>query len=124
MLALAQGTADAAANSWNSENDSNLTRMITKGVLKDATGKALTKDDFRIVFKSDFLPEGPYAVLGSLPDDMKAAIKQAFLDMPKNDKAAFDALSDGKDKEFVPVEAKDFDAIIEMVKYNDAQRKS
>ncbi|MBA8838696.1 phosphonate ABC transporter substrate-binding protein [Ochrobactrum sp. RH2CCR150] len=124
VLALAQGTADAAANSWNSEDDSNLTRMISRGVLKDADGKALTKEDFRIVFKSDFLPEGPFSVLNSLPDQLKADIKQAFLDMPKKDKAGFDALSDGKDQEFVATEAKEYEPIIEMLKFNDKARKS
>ncbi|KAB2803523.1 phosphonate ABC transporter substrate-binding protein [Brucella anthropi] len=124
VLALAQGTADAAANSWNSENDSNLTRMVSRGVLKDADGKAMTKDDFRVIFKSDFLPEGPFAVLNTLPDQLKADIKQAFLDMPNKDKAGFDALSDGKDQEFVATEAKDFEPIIEMLKFNDKARKS
>ncbi|SHE93784.1 phosphonate transport system substrate-binding protein [Kaistia soli DSM 19436] len=123
VLALAQGTVDAAANSWNSEDDSNLTRMITKGVLKDADGKPMTKDDFRIVFKSDFLPEGPYSVLASLPADLKKQITEAFLTMPKNDPKAFAGLSDGKDIEFAPISAKDYQPVVDMVKFNDAQRK-
>lgn len=123
VLALAQGTVDAAANSWNSEDDSNLTRMITKGVLKDANGKPMTKEDFRIVFKSDFLPEGPYSILSSLPDDLKKQITTAFVDMPKNDKKAFDVLSDGKDIEFAPTSAKEYEPIVDMVKFNDEQRK-
>jgi phosphonate transport system substrate-binding protein len=123
VLALAQGTVDAAANSWNSENDSNLTRMITKGVLRDADGKPMTKEDFRIVFKSDFLPEGPYAVLATLPDDLKKSIAQAFLGLPTNDRKVFDGLSDGQDLELVPIAAKDYQPIIDMVKFNDEQRK-
>ena len=123
VLALAQGTVDAAANSWNSEDDSNLTRMITAGVLKDADGKPMKKEDFRIVFKSDFLPEGPYAVLASLPADLKAAITTAMIDLPKNDKKVFDTLSDGKDLEFVKTDAATFQPIIDMVKFNDEQRK-
>jgi phosphonate transport system substrate-binding protein len=123
VLALAQGTVDAAANSWNSENDSNLTRMITKGVLKDADGKPMTKEDFRIVFKSDFLPEGPFSVLSSLPADLKKQITEAFLTMPKNDPKAFAGLSDGKDIEFAPITAKDYEPVVEMVKFNDDQRK-
>jgi phosphonate transport system substrate-binding protein len=71
VLALAQGTADAAANSWNSEDDSNLTRMLSRGVLKNDDGTPMKKADFRIIYKSDFLPEGPYAILSSLPDDLK-----------------------------------------------------
>ncbi|WP_341990905.1 phosphonate ABC transporter substrate-binding protein [Azorhizobium sp. AG788] len=123
VLAVAQGTADAAANAWNSEDDNYLTRLLARGLLKTADGKPLTKADFRIVFKSDFLPEGPFAVLDSLPADLKAKIKQAFLDAPKKDKAAFDKLSNGKDLEFSPISAKDYDGIIGMVKYNDDQRK-
>ena len=124
VLALAQGTVDAAANSWNSEDDSNLTRMLTKGVLKNADGTPMKKEDFRIVFKSDFLPEGPYAVLSSLPDDLKKQIADALLAIPKKDKAAFDALSDGKDLEFVATSPKDYEGIVGMVKFNDEQRKT
>ncbi len=123
VLALAQGTVDVAANFWNSDTDSNLTRMITKGLVRDASGKPMTKDDFQVVFKSEFLPEGPFAVLDSLPTDLKAAIKQALLDMPKKDKPAFDKLSDGKDLEFVATSQKDYQPIIEMVRFNDDQRK-
>ncbi|MGU3495769.1 phosphonate ABC transporter substrate-binding protein [Xanthobacteraceae bacterium A53D] len=123
VLAVAQGTADAAANAWNSENDNYLMRLLKRGLLKTADGKPLTEKDFRIVYKSDFLPEGPFAVLSTLPDDLKAKIKQAFLDAPKKDKAAFDKLSYGKDIEFVPVTEKDYDGIIGMVKHNDAARK-
>ena len=124
VLALAQGTADAAANSWNSETDSNLTRMISRGIVKDANGKPMKLEDFRVIFKSDFLPEGPFAALHSLPEKLRADIKQAFLEMPKKDKAGFDALSDGKDQEFVATEPKDFTPIIEMLKFNDKARKS
>ena len=123
VLALTQGTVDAAANLWNSETDSIVTRMITKGMLKKPDGTPMQKSDFRVVFKSDFLPEGPYAVLASLPDDLKAKIRQAFLDVPKADKAAFDKLSDGKDLSLTPVTLKDYQPIIDMLKFNDEQRK-
>ena len=123
VLALAQGTVDVAANSWNSEDDSNLTRMLTKGVLKNADGTPMKKDDFRIIFKTEILPEGPYSVLASLPDDLKAKIKQAMVDIVKKDKKAFDALSDGKDLEFAPTSAKEYEGIVGMVKFNDDLRK-
>ena len=53
VLALAQGTIDVAANWWNAEDDSNLTRMLNKGMVKKADGTPMTKEDFRIVFKSE-----------------------------------------------------------------------
>lgn len=123
VLALVQGTADAAANLWNSETDSVVTRMAAKGMLKKPDGTPLTPTDFRVVFKSDFLPEGPFAVLAGLPDDLKVKIRAAFLALPKADKAAFDRLSDGKDLDLTPVTLKDYQPIIEMLKFNDDQRR-
>ena len=66
LLALQQKTVDVAANWWNADNDSNLTRMVTKGLLK--------KEDFRIVAKSDLIPNSPYGYLANLPADLKTAI--------------------------------------------------
>ncbi|KTS24921.1 phosphonate ABC transporter substrate-binding protein [Methylobacterium indicum] len=123
VLALAQGTADAAANFWNSDTDSNLTRMLAKGMVKNADGTPMKQSDFRVIFKSEFLPEGPFAVLSSLPDDLKQKIRQAFIELPTKDKAAFDKLSDGKDQGLTPVTLKDYQPIIEMLRHNDEQRK-
>src|SRR6516225_3417397 len=74
VLALAQGTVDVAANWWNAPDDSNLTRMLNKGMLKNADGSPMTKDDFRVILKSDIIINSPYAYLSDLPDDLKAAI--------------------------------------------------
>ncbi|KMO32625.1 phosphonate ABC transporter substrate-binding protein [Methylobacterium variabile] len=123
VLALVQGTADAAANLYNSENDTAVTRMVTKGMLKKPDGSPMAQSDFRVVFKSEFLPEGPFTVLSSLPDDLKQKIRQAFIDLPTKDKATFDKLSDGKDLGLNPVTLKDYQPIIEMLRYNDEQRK-
>ncbi|SFL11198.1 phosphonate ABC transporter substrate-binding protein [Methylobacterium pseudosasicola] len=123
ILALTQGTVDAAANLWNSETDSNVTRMITKGMLKKPDGTPMQRSDFRVVFKSEFLPEGPYAVLASLPDDLKIKIRNAFFDLPQNDKATFDRLSDGKDLDLTPVKLEDYQFVIKMLKLNEPERK-
>ncbi|WP_267428102.1 phosphonate ABC transporter substrate-binding protein [Methylobacterium sp. GC_Met_2] len=123
VLALTQGTADAAANFWNSAADNNLARMLTKGIVKDAQGRPMTKDDFRIVFKSDLLPGDAYAVLSSLPDDLKAKIRDALLALPTADKAAFDRLSDGKDLGIIPATIQDYQPVIDMLRFNDEQRK-
>ena len=123
VLALVQGTVDAAANWWNAEDDSNLTRMLTKGMLKNADGSPMKREDFRIIYKSELLPNSPYAYLASLPADLKAAIVKAFHEAPTKAKAAFDKLSDGKDKEFIPIDAKAYEPIVEMIKYVDNMRK-
>lgn len=115
LLALSQGTVDVCANWWNADDDSNLTRMVTKGMLK--------KDDFRIIFKSPLIINSPTAYLADLPEELKAKIRQAYFDAPKKDKAAFDKLSDGKNQPWQPVKASDYDETIEMVKFVDSLRK-
>jgi phosphonate transport system substrate-binding protein len=123
VLALAQGTVDAAANWWNADDDSNLTRMLKKGMLKHADGSAMKYSDFRIVYKSDLLPGSPFAYLSTLPAELKGAINKAFVDAPTKAKAAFDKLSDGKDVGFAPMTAKDYEPIVQMIRYVDEMRK-
>lgn len=116
IIALDKGTVDSAANWWNSDTDSNLTRMANKGMVK--------KDDFRVIFKSGLLAGSPYAYLSDLPADLKQAIAKAFLDAPTKDKAAFARLSDGQDLEFVPVTHKDYESTVEMIQFvNDMRKK-
>ncbi len=115
VMALQQGTCDVAFNWWNSETDSNLTRMANKGMVK--------ADDFKIVFRSDKIPGSPYAYLTSLPADLKAAIRQAFFDAPTKGKAAFDRLSDGKSPGFAPAQHADYRVTVELQKFVDDLRK-
>jgi phosphonate transport system substrate-binding protein len=123
ILALAQGTVDVAANQWTSDDDSTLAQMLTKGMLKNADGSAMKKDDFRIIHKSAPIINGPYAYNSDLPEEAKAAIAKAFFDAPAKDKAAFDRLQDGQKKGFHPATTKDWDGTIELIKFVDALRK-
>ncbi|MBV8912776.1 MAG: phosphonate ABC transporter substrate-binding protein [Acetobacteraceae bacterium] len=123
VLALQQGTVQTAANWWNAPADSNLTRMLNKGMVKDATGKPASVDDFRIILKSDLIINSPTAHLDSLPEDLKAAIRTAFLDAAKNDKDAFDRLSDGKNQPWQPTDNAAYDDTIKLIKFVDRLRK-
>ena len=123
VLALAAGTVDGALNWWNSEDDSNLTRMLNKGMLRKADGSPMKKEDFKVLWKSPLLPGSPFAYLADMPQDLKDAIAKAFVDAPKKDKAAFDKLSDGKDLGFVPVSVKDYEESVKMNIWLDQQRK-
>jgi len=116
VTAVAQGTCDAAFNWWNSEADSNLSRMVTKGMVK--------AEDFRIIFKSDMIVNSPFAWLASLPAEAKAAILKAFMEAPVKAKTAFDRLSDGKDRGFHPVTHKDYETIVELQKFVDQLRRA
>jgi phosphonate transport system substrate-binding protein len=123
VLALAQGTVDVAANWWNADDDSNLTRMLNKGMVKASDGTLLKKEDFRIVLKSDLIINPLYAYLSDLPEDMKAAIKAAFLDASTKDKAAFAKLSDGKNRPWEAISNDDYNKTIELITFVDRLRK-
>ena len=123
VLALWQGTVQTAANFWNAPDDSNLTRMLNKGMVKKADGSPASVDDFRIVLKSDLIINGPTACLDALPADLKAAIRQTWLDAAKNDKAAFDRLSDGKNQPFQPTDNAAYDDTIKLIQFVDRLRK-
>ena len=115
VIALQQKTVDVAANWWNAENDSNLSRMAKKGLAK--------QEDFRVIYKSDLIPNSPFAYLASLPPDLKAAVTKAFMESPTKAKAAFDKLSDGKDRGFQVVDAKYYEPVVELIKFIDQLRK-
>lgn len=115
ITALQQGTCDVGFNWWNSEEDSNLMRMVRKNMVK--------AEDFKIVFKSDAIPGSPDAFLATLPEDLRAAIAKAYMDAPTKDKAAFDRLSDGKWKGFAPVTADTYKVTFELQKFVDALKK-
>lgn len=115
VIGVQQGTCDVGFNWWNSDEDSNLSRMDTKKMVK--------KEDFKTVFRSDKIPGSPYAVLTSMPADLKAAIAKAYADAPTKDKAAFDKLSDGKSPGFAPVKHDDYKVTEDLQKFVDDLRK-
>jgi len=123
VLALTQGTVDVAANWWNAEDDSNLTRMLTKGMLKNADGTPMKKDDFRIILKSELIINSPTAMLSSLPDNLKSAIRIAFLEAATKDKTGFQKLSDGKNQPFQPIDNAAYDDTIKLIQFVDRLRK-
>jgi phosphonate transport system substrate-binding protein len=124
VLALARGTVDVCANWWNADNDSNLTRMLTKGMVRDKAGNILTKQDFRIILTSDLIINSPLAMLTALPSDLKETIKAAFFNAPKKAPVEFARLSDGQDEPWQPISNADYDETIKLVRFVDRLRKS
>jgi phosphonate transport system substrate-binding protein len=115
VIALNQGTVDVAANWWNDEQESNLLRMARKNMVK--------AEDFRIIYKSEQIVNSPMAYLSDLPEPLKAAIRDAVLNLNTKDKAAFDKIYDGKQGPMVPVTNDAYKPIIELNSFVDALRK-
>lgn len=115
IIALQQGTIDIAANWWNDEQESNLQRMARKNMVK--------ADDFRIIYKSDQIVNSPMAYLTDMPEELKAKIRDAVLNLATKDKAAFDKIYEGKQGPLVAVGNEAYDPIIELNKFVDELRK-
>lgn len=115
VIAVQQGTCDAAFNWWNDDKESNLQRMARKSMVK--------AEDFRMIFKSDQIVNSPLAYLSDMPSDLKKAIRDAVFAMSTKDKAAFDKIYEGKQLPWQPVDNKAYDPIVELNKFVDSLRK-
>jgi phosphonate transport system substrate-binding protein len=115
ITAITQGTVDGAFNWWNDENESNLMRMERKGLAKYS--------DFKIVFRSDMIVNSPIAYLKSLPDDLKSAIRAAVFGFAQKDPDGFKRVTDGQAQPWAPATHKDYEPVVELIKFVDSLRK-
>lgn len=96
ILAVKAGKIDAASTN---------TLDYSRGV-----GKAWKDEDFNVIWTSELIPASPMAVRGDLPQDLKKAIKEAFLSY--NDK---DGLEKLKIKGYVEVEDSTYNSIRDLM---------
>jgi phosphonate transport system substrate-binding protein len=116
ILAVLNGTYDAAATFWNDDRIGNVQRMEDKGMIP--------KGQVRFLWKSPKLPGDPvYVVNKSLPVELKAGIKAALLAMPEADPGAWKDLTGGKYKTMKEVSHADYADIVEMRKENLKDRR-
>ena len=73
--------------------------------------------------KTDMIINSPIAYLENLPEDLKLAIRTAFMDASKHDKAAFDRLSDGKNRPWETAKTADYDETIKLIQFVDRLRR-
>jgi len=116
ILAVLNGTYDAAATWWNDENYSNVSRMESKGMIP--------KGSTRVIWKSPRLPGDPvWVIIKSLPAEMKADIKAALLAMPTGDPAAWKDLVGDSSQSLKEVSHSEYLDIIEIRKQNLKERR-
>jgi phosphonate transport system substrate-binding protein len=115
VMALLNGTFDAAATWWRSEEYSNPKRMEVKGMIPEG--------QWRIIWKSPKLPPSPWAVPEYLPEEMRNDLKNALIEMKDKDPAAWEGLTMGKASGFREVTHQDYEPIVRMIKANLEARK-
>ena len=116
VMALLNGTFDAAATWWRSEKYSNPIRMEMK--------KMIPEGQWRVIWKSPRLPSSPWAVPKHLPEEMRNDIQNALLNMKDKDNNAWQGLTMGKVSGFRKVTHTDYEAIVRMIKANLKARRN
>lgn len=107
VMAVINGTYDAAATYTTNE---------TKGVVQSMVSKKMIAEGaVRTIWKSALIPNGPVVIRKDLPEAMKKDIQQAFLDFADKDPEGFKAYTaPGGTMKFVSVTHDRYLDIIEM----------
>jgi phosphonate transport system substrate-binding protein len=115
VMAVLNGTYDAAATWWNNETRSNVLRMEEK--------KMIPAGRTRIVWTSPMIPNSPW-VARKLPDDLIAAYRAAVLDMPTLAPEVWKALTDGLMMKPVPATHQEYEDAVRMIEENSRNRRA
>jgi phosphonate transport system substrate-binding protein len=115
VIALLNGTFDAAATWWHSEQDNNFARMEEK--------KMIPPGQVRMIWKSPNLPDSPWSMPLWLPAEMRSDVRELVMRMPQDGKEAFQLLVSNNSAGFKRVTLEDYQPIIRMIKHNLEQRK-
>jgi phosphonate transport system substrate-binding protein len=115
IIAVLNGTYDAAATSWTNEERSNVARMESKGMIP--------KGQIRYVWKSPQIPNGPWAMHADLPVALKGDLRAALVALPTADPAAWKDITDGKSKGVEETTHAAFEPVIRMITANQRARR-
>lgn len=115
-LAIVNGQYDAGFVWYRSPTDSVFQRMWDKNLIP--------RDSVRVVWTSPDIPESPWVARKDLPQQMRDDLRKALLDMPTADPAGFKQITEGNSKGFVPGSHAVYEPIIEMIKFNQSQRRT
>ncbi len=112
VIAIMNGTYDAAATHWANENSGNLARMIKKNMIKAG--------DVRVIWTSPLIPNSPWTILKDLPEQMKDDVKKAFLEYQVKDPDGFQKLTDGQVLKYIPTT---HDRYLDIIEINEQNMK-
>lgn len=115
-LAVVNGQYDAGFVWYRSETDSVFQRMWDKNLI--------AKNSVRVVWTSPDIPESPWAVRKDLPENLRADLRRAMLDMVNVDNAGFRQITENNSKGFLPGDHNMYAPIIEMLQFNQQQRRA
>ena len=115
IMAVLNGTYDAAATWWRDETRSNPKRMEDKGMIEPG--------QWRVIWKSPKLPSSPWAMSTKLPEGMRTDVQNVLYNMKDKDPNAWQSLTDGKAQSLRKVTHQDYEAVVRMIEANQKDRR-
>jgi len=115
VIAVIQGTYDAAATWWRNDGSSNVQRMVDKKMIEG--GKV------REIWKSPVIPNGPFVARADLPPQLIKDYTDALIAVATDAPDVWKTLRPKKMKGIAPVAHQDFVDIINIREENAKRRR-
>lgn len=116
VMAVLNGSFDAAATFWSAERVGNVPRMEDKGMIP--------RGAVRNVWQSPQIPNSPVVVRADLPEVLRADFVRVLMAMPQADAEAWGAFSANQGKGLAAARHQDYLDVIAVVEENQARRRN
>jgi phosphonate transport system substrate-binding protein len=117
VLAMLNGTVDASAAAWRSDDSNDCTEMSERGLIKPGA--------CRFIWKSPRLPSSLWAAGTEVPDDLRAAFVDAMLTLKTDAPKVWAEFIKGDEfGGYVKASQSDYAPIVKMIEANQRQRRA
>lgn len=114
VLAVLNGSYDAAATFWTNERRGNVPRMVEKGMIPAGA--------VRNVWQTPLIPNSPFVTRTDLPRELQDAFRDAMLTIHERDPEALRALASTTPR-LAPARHEDYLDVIAVTEENEARRR-
>ncbi len=114
VIAVLNGSYDAATVWWNNDSFNAVQRMALKNMVDPA--------DFRVVWLSPELPADPWTIRKDLPAPLRLHVRETLLGFRQHDPGGWRILTDGNVREYLPASHDDLRWVLDMLDFNLRQR--
>ena len=114
VMAVINGTFDAAVLAYSNERRNTFQRMVEKGMIPEGA--------VRVIWKSPLIPNSPIVLRMDLPEGFRREVIAALTALPDRDPQAFRDMSSGA-RGMAPAKHEDYLDIVAILEENAARRR-
>jgi len=114
VIAVLNGTYDAAATFWSNDATGNIQRMVEKGMIQPGTT--------RIIWRSPLIPNSPTVTRAGVPEALRGDFVRMMMNLHLEAPEVLRQLS-ANTAQVVPARHEDYADVIAMTEQNQAQRR-